>query len=173
MYQLKTKELKKFLKRRFDHDLEIALYLDNFQYARNVGEIFRIADATKVRKVFMGGTTPTPPFGKDLQKVSRKKEDKIQWEKVTNPAKTFDKLKKEGYLILALEITDESPSITDFDYSGINKVIIILGNEVNGIHKTTLNYADKSIMIPMYGKGASLNVSVSAAILIYFLILNT
>ena len=93
MYQLKTKELKKFLKRRFDHDLEIALYLDNFQYARNVGEIFRIADATKVRKVFMGGTTPTPPFGKDLQKVSRKKEDKIQWEKVTNPAKTFDKLK--------------------------------------------------------------------------------
>jgi len=173
MYQLKTKELKKFLKRRFDHDLEIALYLDNFQYARNVGEIFRIADATKVRKVFMGGTTPTPPFGKDLQKVSRKKEDKIQWEKVTNPAKTFDKLKKEGYLILALEITDESPSITNFDYSGINKVIIILGNEVNGIHKTTLNYADKSIMIPMYGKGASLNVSVSAAILIYFLILNT
>ncbi len=172
MYQLKTKELKKFLKRRFDHDLEIALYLDNFQYARNVGEIFRIADATKVRKVFMGGTTPTPPFGKDLQKVSRKKEDKIQWEKVINPAKTFDKLKKEGYLILALEITDESPSITDFDYSGINKVIIILGNEVNGIHKTTLNYADKSIMIPMYGKGASLNVSVSAAILIYFLILN-
>lgn len=173
MYQLKTKELKKFLKRRFEHDLEIALYLDNFQYARNVGEIFRIADATKVKKVFMGGTTPTPPFGKDLQKVSRKKEDKIQWEKVTNPAKTFDKLKKEGYLILALEITDESPSITDFDYSGINKVIIILGNEVNGIHKTTLNYADKSIMIPMYGKGASLNVSVSAAILIYFLILNT
>ena len=173
MYQLKTKELKKFLKKRFDHDLEICLYLDNFQYARNVGEIFRIADATKIKKVFMGGTTPTPPFGKDLQKVSRKKEDKIQWEKVNNPGKTFDKLKKEGYLILALEITDESPSITDFDYSDIQKVVIILGNEVNGIHKTTLNYADKSIMIPMYGKGASLNVSVSAAILIYFLILNS
>lgn len=172
MYQLKNKELKKFLKRRFNHQLEISLYLDNFQYARNVGEIFRIADATKIQKVFMGGTTPTPPFGKDLQKVSRKKEEKIPWEKVINPAKTFDKLKKEGNLILALEITDESPSLTDYDLSDINKVVIILGNEVNGINKSTLMYADKSIMIPMYGKGASLNVSVSAAILIYYLILN-
>lgn len=173
MKQYKNKELKKFLKGRFSHNLQIDLFLDNFQYARNVAEIFRISDATKINKIYLNGISPTPPFGKDLQKVSRKKEDKILWEKVTNYKVLFDKLTNQGYSIIALELTDESELINEFDYSKINdKVLIVAGNEVNGINKSILNSISKSIMIPMYGKGASLNVSVSTAILIYYLILN-
>jgi tRNA G18 (ribose-2'-O)-methylase SpoU len=80
-------------------------------------------------------------------------------------------MQKAGYLILALEITDESIDLPEFDLENNKKILIILGNEVNGISSRILKYAAKSIMIPMYGKGASLNVSVSAAILIYYFVL--
>lgn len=171
MKQLRPKELKRYLKGMFKHDMEIHLFLDNIQYTRNVAELFRIADATTAKKIYMYGITPNPPFGKDMQKVSRKKEYRVEWEKIENENQLFMDLKKKGFSILALELTDESINITDHKL-GSNKILVILGNEVNGISKRILKYADKSIMIPMYGKGASMNVSVSAAVLIYYFLLN-
>lgn len=170
MRQLRPKESKKFLKKRFSHKLEIEIFLDNVQYARNVAEFFRIADASAVKALVMYGITPTPPFGNDLQKVSRKKEFRVKWEKCDNLEKYFAKKKKEGFQILALELTDESIIIQEANDIG-NKIVLICGNEVNGISKELLKYASKSIMIPMYGKGSSLNVSVSAAVSIYYLLL--
>lgn len=171
MKQLRPKELKRFLKDRFKHDLDICLFLDNIQYTRNVAEIFRIADASRVNKLYLSGISPKPPFGNDMQKVSRKKEMRVGWEFIDNPDKFFIRMQKAGYLILALEITDESIDLPEFDLENNKKILIILGNEVNGISSRILKYAAKSIMIPMYGKGASLNVSVSAAILIYYFVL--
>lgn len=171
MKQLRPKELKKFLKDRFKHNLDICLFLDNIQYTRNVAELFRIADAARVNKLYMSGITPKPPFGNEMQKVSRKKELRVNWESITNPDKFFTKMLKAGYLILALEITDECIDLPDFELEDNQKILIILGNEVNGISSRVLKYASKSIMIPMYGKGASLNVSVSAAIVIYYFVL--
>jgi tRNA G18 (ribose-2'-O)-methylase SpoU len=170
MRQLRPKEAKKFLKKRFSHKYEIEILLDNVQYARNVAEFFRIADAAGVKALAMHGITPTPPFGNDLQKVSRKKEFRVKWEKIASLDKYFNKKIKEGYEILALELTDESINIAEADKLG-PKIVLICGNEVNGISKEVLKYASKSIMIPMYGKGASLNVSVSAAVSIYYLLL--
>ncbi len=167
-------KLKRFLKHRYNHDFEIVAILENVQYARNVAEVFRIADATKLSKVYLTGISQQPPFGKDLQKVSRSKERSLQWEYQESTDKVIKKLKKQGFQIIALEISEDALELPEY-LEAIpvdKKVAIVVGNEGYGITKTTLNSVDTKIMLPMYGKGASLNVSVSLAIMLYFLILN-
>lgn len=169
MKTLLKKEIKKLFK-EYKQEYDFVLIVENMQYARNVAEIFRIADALKVKKVLLTGISQKPPFGKDLVKVSRSKETHVNWEYTQKSFNEIDKLKKEGYIVTALEITDESLDIKSFKSNLKNKKIaLVLGNEVYGVTKELLGHCDSSIFLPMYGKGASLNVSVSAGICLYLL----
>lgn len=165
MYQLSGLELKRFLRKIKNPKREVYLILENIQYATNVASIFRTAEAFKVKKIFLTGTTKTPPFGKELRKVSRNKEERVPWEyKTTGDA--INKLRNKGYTIIALEITNESQypeRIAD------EKIALVLGNEAHGVVKKTLETVDKSMFIPMYGKGSSLSVGVAAGIALYSL----
>jgi 23S rRNA (guanosine2251-2'-O)-methyltransferase len=97
----------------------------------------------------------------------------VAWEYIEKNHNLINKLKKEEYQILALELTDTSVSIDKYVSKLIpNKLAIVVGNEVYGITKDTLNYCDDSVHLQMYGKGSSLNVTVSLGILLYILSLN-
>jgi len=169
MKTLLKKEIKKLFK-EFKQEYDFVLILENMQYARNVAEIFRIADALKVKKVLLTGISQKPPFGKDLLKVSRSKESHVNWEYIQKSYNEIGKLKKQGYTVVALEITDEALEIKNFKSNlKNNKIALVLGNEVYGVTKELLGYCDSSIFLPMYGRGASLNVSVSAGICLYLL----
>jgi 23S rRNA (guanosine2251-2'-O)-methyltransferase len=171
MKNLTKKEIKELNKEAF-HKYEIILVLENIQYASNVAGIFRTADAGGVNEIFLTGATKTPPFGKDLQKASRKKEKSLPWRYFETSEKALDLLKKEGYMITALELTDESMEVTDFlRKNSSNKIAILAGNEVSGVQKSTLNRVDNSVYLPMLGKGSSLNVGVSIGIFLYNLII--
>ena len=165
------KNLKKFLKNRYNHDFEIVLILENIQYARNVAEIFRIADAVKVRKIYLTGISHTPPFGKDLIKVSRSKEKSIEWEYKENINDIYKRLKRDSFDVIALELHEKSLEINEYlnTIKDKRKIAIVVGNEGYGVTKKTLSLISKSVMLPMYGKGSSLNVSVSLAVLLYFI----
>lgn len=166
---LLKKEIKRLFK-EYDQDYDFVLIVENMQYARNVAEIFRIADALRVRKVILTGISQKPPFGKDLLKVSRSKEGHVNWEYTEKPFNEIEKLKKQGFVVTALEITDESLDIKSFKSSiKTNKIALVLGNEVYGVTRELLGHCDSSIFLPMYGRGASLNVSVSAGICMYLL----
>src|SRR3972149_8561674 len=165
MQQLRGVELRRFNRKQPKSPLEVVLVLDQIQYARNVAEIFRIADAVKVKKIIICGRTHKPPFGKDLQKVSRRKEFSMTWEYAEYSTQAIEKLKKEGYLVAAVEITDKAERIEDFiSKNTANKIALILGNEVSGLTRDTLAKVDTAVYIPMFGKGASLNVAVSCAV---------
>jgi tRNA G18 (ribose-2'-O)-methylase SpoU len=169
MRSLLRKEIKKLFK-EYKQKKDFVLIVENMQYARNVAELFRVADALKVKKVYLKGISQKPPFGKDLKKVSRSKEDHIQWEYIVKSNNLLVKLKKEGYKVLALELTDSSMPIDQYKNPlEQEKYAIVVGNEVYGVTKDTLNYCDESVHLPMYGKGASLNVTVSLGILLYLL----
>lgn len=170
--QLYGIKLKRFLKNRYAHDLDIVIVLENIQYARNVAEVFRIADAVKASKIILTGISQKPPFGKDLAKVSRSKEKSIPWEFAETTGPALNKLEKNGYTIVALELTEDAAESTDFvtDFKS-NKIAIVVGNEGYGVVKNTLTRTQHKVMLPMYGKGASLNVSVSLAVFIYLVIL--
>ena len=169
MKQLRKKEIKRFIKFQRKRRQRITLLLENIQYARNVASIFRTADASGVERLYLTGISRKPPFGKELKKVSRKKEFSVPWAYSDNSIGVIRKLKKDGYKIFAIEMTDKSSSIYDLPIliKSHRKICFVAGSEVYGITKETLKYCDESIFIPMFGKGASLNVAISVGIVLY------
>lgn len=166
-------KLKRFLKKRYSHELDLVVILENIQYARNVAEVFRISDAVKLSRIVLTGISQKPPFGKDLQKVSRHKERSINWEYYETTSEAIKKLRKQGYNIVALELSEDAQELPDFlESHHSKKTAILVGNEGYGVVKTTMAAVDEKVMLPMYGKGASLNVSVSLAVMLYFIILS-
>ncbi|MBN1916016.1 tRNA methyltransferase [Candidatus Dojkabacteria bacterium] len=170
MKQLRGIELKRFLKKNRQEleTKEIVVIAENIQYARNVASLFRILDAVKAKRLILSGISQKPPFGKELQKVSRHKELSLPWEYQEHPGNEINKLKKQNYEILALEITDKVAHYAKREYP--NKICIVIGNETYGITKGTLEKADSSVYLPMYGKGASLNVTMSLVVLCYHIL---
>lgn len=141
--------------------------LDNIRSVFNVGSIFRTADALGVDVIYLCGVTPTPKdrFGrerKDLAKVALGAEKNIAWEYVENTIDVLKKLKKQKFQIIAIEQDIKSISLKKAKIHF--PCALLLGNEVEGIHKKILHSSDIIVEIPMWGKKESLNVSVSFGI---------
>ena len=150
--------------------------LDNIRSIYNVGSIFRTADALGVEKIYLCGITPTPidRFGlknKALAKVALGAEQSVPWSKVGSTLAAVEKLKQEGYSIIALEQDERAISLFDADLkqSSKKKIALLLGVEVEGLSKEILDQADLIAEIPMRGKKESLNVSVAFGIAGYAL----
>lgn len=157
--------------------------LHNIRSLYNVGSIFRTADAVATEKVYLCGITPKPvdEFGKprkQLVKVSLGAEKYILWEKVKSTSRLIDKLKKDGYKILAVEQSEKSTPYYKLPKSYLprrradilnSKFCLILGNEVKGLPQSILSKSDKILEIPMLGGKESLNVAVAFGIVAYCL----
>jgi len=151
------------------------LILHNIRSVHNVGSIFRTADAAGVGHIILSGYTPTPldRFGrerKDFIKVSLGAEKSISWTVVKEITPSLIRLRKEGYILLALE--QHTNSVPLFTYKTKKPFVLLLGNEVRGISPQTLKRMDTILEIPMHGKKESLNVSVSAGIALFTLLHN-
>jgi 23S rRNA (guanosine2251-2'-O)-methyltransferase len=81
-----------------------------------------------------------------------------------NIYKTIGKLKESGYNVIGTSLNAET-TIYDTDFKGRN--VVILGNEGEGVRKNLLKMCNEIIKIPINGKVESLNVSVSAGIILY------
>lgn len=159
----------------------MVVILDNIRSIQNVGSIFRTADAAGVEKIYLAGITPEPVdrFGRPRQqfvKVSLGAEKSVKWDASARSAratlKLLERLKKEGYKILAVEQNKKSIpyyKIKPFDKAQDN-IVLVLGNEVNGLSRTILKKANKILEIPMRGKKESLNVAVAFGIVVYRLL---
>mgnify|MGYP001573612531 CR=1 FL=1 len=149
---------------------KIFLLLHNVRSVYNGGAIFRTADAIGVSKIILSGFTPTPldRFNnprKDFAKSALGSEKTMPWEYVKAPARSLVRLKKEGFQIISVEQAKGS-----VDYKKIRpkaNVVVIFGNEVSGIPKSIVQCSDIVAEIPMKGKKESLNVSVSAGIVLF------
>lgn len=152
---------------------QIHLLLHDIRSTHNVGAIFRTADAAGVKKIYLSGYTPAPidRFGRarpDVSKASLGAEKTVAWESVTDQVELIKKLKKEKFQIVALEQDKRAVNYKDLKKS--ENVLLILGNEVDGVDKDILSLCDEIAEIPMLGMKESLNVSVSAGIMLYSLI---
>ncbi|RLG16183.1 TrmH family RNA methyltransferase [Candidatus Pacearchaeota archaeon] len=146
---------------------EIIVVLDNIRSTYNVGAIFRSADAAGVNKVYLCGITPAPPNPK-ISKVALGAEDYIVWEKTKTTWRLLEKLKKEGYFIIALEQGKRAKNIFKNKFNKKqDKIVLLLGPEVKGLSSKILKRTDKLLEIPMFGKKESLNVAVAFGIAIY------
>jgi tRNA G18 (ribose-2'-O)-methylase SpoU len=135
--------------------------------------MFRTADGAGVEKIFLTGYTPdhTDPRGKvrpEFVKVSLGAENFVPWERTRTLAQAIKKVKKLGYTVVAIEQHANSTSL--FDYNAKDKKLaVIMGNEVRGISTQSLKHCDAILEIPMHGKKESLNVGVTAGIVLFTL----
>lgn len=144
--------------------------LDNVRSVHNAGSIFRTADAAGIEKIYLCGVTPAPldRFGKvrgQFAKVSLGAEKTVQWEQCASTARLIARLKKEGFVICALEQSPKSILYNQFTRRvPFKKIALLVGGEVKGIAPALLNRADYILEIPMRGKKESLNVGVAFGI---------
>lgn len=149
---------------------EAYLLLHDIRSVYNVGAIFRTADAVGVSKIYLTGYSPTPldRFNRpraDLAKSALGSELTVPWEYAKTPRPLLAKLRKEGFEIISVE---QAPNAVDYKKTKPRrKSLIIFGNEVLGIPKVIIKKSDAIAEIPMKGKKESLNVSVSAGIVLF------
>jgi tRNA G18 (ribose-2'-O)-methylase SpoU len=123
-----------------------------------------------VTKVYFSGYTPAPidRFGrqrKDISKASLGAEKSVEWESVNSSIDLINKLKKQKFTILSLE--QDVRSVDYRKFRSEDNILLIVGNEVDGVDKNILDLSDEIIEIPMLGKKESLNVSVATGIVLY------
>nr|MBN1228634.1 tRNA methyltransferase [Anaerolineae bacterium] len=167
MKQLFGTPLKRFLRdwrRSHKPVTDIALVLQSVAYPVNVGSLFRIADAVGVNRLILSGITPVPP-NQTITKVGRNKHTVVNWAYEEKAESAVAALKSDGYHIMALEITDLATAYYETRFPG--KLALILGNEDHGMTRSILELCDSAVFVPMFGKGRSLNVHVTAAVVLY------
>jgi tRNA G18 (ribose-2'-O)-methylase SpoU len=146
------------------------LIIHNIRSVHNVGALFRTADAVGIDKIIISGYSPSPldRFGRvrsDMAKSALGAEQSVPWEISENIIETIKGLKSDGYTIIGLEQDPRS-----VDYKTIPKtdgMVFIIGTETTGMESELLDLCDTIAEIPMHGSKESLNVSVSAGILLY------
>lgn len=149
---------------------EISVILHNIRSSENVGSIFRTADAAGVSMIYLSGYTPTPTdrFGRinqKLVKASLGAEKVLRWAHVEDCTALITELKKQKIQIVGVEQDLNSVSYETLALS--ERVAFIFGNEVDGVPEEVLRVCDAISEIPMHGDKESLNVSVSAGIILF------
>ncbi len=168
MQKLKLQELNRLSVQDFQAAPKqpIVLVLDNIRSMHNIGAAFRIADAFLLEKVYLCGITARPPH-REIHKTALGAEDTVVWEYVPDTATLLPTLKTTGYVIAALEQTDQSIALQNYSPAKFHKHALVFGNEVFGISEEALALCDLALEIPQYGTKHSLNVSVSMGIAVW------
>jgi 23S rRNA (guanosine2251-2'-O)-methyltransferase len=168
MRKLRNEELDRKSVEEF-HDSEktpIVLVLDNVRSMNNVGSVFRTADAFLIEGIYLCGFTPVPPH-REIQKTALGATETVLWKHFASTSEAISELKKEGRKIFAIEQAEKSISLSDFSAAKNEKLALVFGNEVEGVQQEIINDCDGVIEIPQYGMKHSLNISVSAGIVLW------
>ena len=144
----------------------IILVLDDIRSLHNIGSVFRTADAFLIEKIILCGITATPP-NKEIHKTALGATDTVAWEQHKNILDVIESLKKEGIVTLAIEQVENAIFLQDFKVEKNKKYALVFGNEVFGVSQEAVAICDGSIEIPQLGTKHSLNVSVSAGIVVW------
>jgi tRNA (guanosine-2'-O-)-methyltransferase len=167
MRALRGTPLKRFhrdFRRRHPIRHAIAVILQSVEYPVNVGSIFRIADATRIEMLILTGITPTPPHP-TIAKVGRGKHGRVPWRYEEGPDHAISELKADGYRVYALEIAEGAKPYYEVEWP--ERACLVVGHEDHGVTQATLGLCDEVVFVPMWGKGASLNVHVALAVVVY------
>jgi len=168
MRKLKLSELNRITVEEFKHSPKtpIIIILDNVRSLQNIGSIFRTADAFRLDSIFLCGITGTPP-NKEIHKTALGATESVAWKYFEKTADAVLFLKNNNYSIYAVEQVEGSISLNEFMIPNSGNIALIFGNEVNGVEEDLLKLADGCIEIPQFGIKHSLNIAVSAGIVIW------
>ena len=146
--------------------IPLVVVLDNVRSQYNIGSVFRTSDAFRVREIVLCGITATPPNA-EIHKTALGAEDSVKWRYVEETTAAIRQLKAEGYTVFSVEQTENSISLETIRLDKNQQYAVVLGHEVHGVQQQVIDASDGCIEIPQYGTKHSLNVSVTAGIVIW------
>lgn len=166
--KLKITELNRISAEEFKKadKLPLVVVLDNIRSLHNIGSVFRTSDAFRVECIYLCGITATPPHP-EMHKTALGAEFTVDWKYVNNAVEAVDNLRQEGYVVFSVEQAENSIMLEDMRLEQGKRYAVVLGNEVKGVQQEVIDHSDGCIEIPQYGTKHSLNVSVTAGIVIW------
>lgn len=168
MRKLKITELNRISTQEFKEaeKLPLIVVLDQVRSLYNVGSVFRSSDAFRVEALYLCGITATPP-NPEIHKTALGAEDSVEWTYFKSTQDAVKQLKEQGIEVWSVEQVEGSVMLQNFRPQKNKRYAIILGNEVKGVQQDVVDMCDGCIEIPQFGTKHSLNVSVTAGILIW------
>lgn len=166
--KLKITELNRISVEEFKEadKLPLIIVLDNIRSLHNIGSVFRTSDAFRIESIYLCGITATPPHP-EMHKTALGAEFTVNWKYVNNTVEAVNNLKREGYVVYAVEQAEGSIMLNNIELDRQKKYAVVMGNEVKGVQQEVIDHSDGCIEIPQYGTKHSLNVSVTAGIVIW------
>jgi tRNA G18 (ribose-2'-O)-methylase SpoU len=144
----------------------LILVLDDIRSLHNIGSVFRTADAFLIEKIYLCGITATPP-NKEIHKTALGATDTVVWEHAESVLEVIQKLKSDKIETYAIEQVESAIFLQDFEVVQNQKYAVVFGNEVFGVAQEAVALCDGAIEIPQLGTKHSLNISVSAGIVVW------
>lgn len=144
----------------------IILLLDNIRSAQNIGSFFRTADAFLIEAIILTGICATPP-NKEILKTALGSTESVSWSYEPDGLLALKTLKEKGWTIMSIEQATDSIELHQFEPSTDGKYVFVFGNEVEGVQQAIIDESAAVIEIPQFGTKHSLNVSVSAGIILW------
>lgn len=146
--------------------ISLVIILDNIRSFNNVGSIFRTSDAFLVEKIILCGITAVPP-PPDIHKTALGAEESVDWCYYEDTVRAVEDMQKKGYIVYAVEQVKGSMMLNSLLLDKNSKYAIVLGHEVKGVQQQVVDMCDGCIEIPQFGTKHSLNVSVTAGLVIW------
>lgn len=168
MRKLKITELNRMSVEEFKESdkLPLIVVLDDVRSLHNVGSVFRSADAFRVESIYLCGITAVPPQP-EIHKTALGAENTVEWKYFKDTLEAVKELKERRYTVYSIEQVENSTLLNKLALDESGKYAVILGNEVKGVKQEVVNASDGCIEIPQFGTKHSLNVSVTAGMVIW------
>jgi tRNA G18 (ribose-2'-O)-methylase SpoU len=168
MRKLENKELERKSVTAFKEATKtpIIIILDDIRSLHNIGSVFRTADAFLIEKIYLCGITAIPP-NKEIHKTALGATETVAWEYQKDILNVINKLKSENVPVFAVEQVENAIFLQNFQVEKNKKYALVFGNEVYGVSQKAIEICDGSIEIPQLGTKHSLNISVSAGIVVW------
>ena len=168
MRKLKVTEMQRISVEEFQsaEKTPLVVVLDHVRSLYNVGSVFRTADAFRLSGICLCGITACPPHP-EIHKTALGAEDSVCWNHYERTEDAVSFLKRQGYTVLAIEQCQGSTMLQDFRPEADKKYAVILGNEVKGVQQQVVDSCDGCLEIPQFGTKHSMNVSVTAGIVMW------
>lgn len=177
MRKLRTIEMKRLSLEEFKQSrkLPLVVVLDDVRSLYNVGSVFRSCDAFRIEAIYLCGITATPPNA-EIHKTALGAENSVDWQYFSSAEDAVTRLKDNGYFVYSVEQVEGSTALQDLsehispinnDATAQKHYAVVLGNEVKGVHQSVVDLSDGCLEIPQFGTKHSLNVSVTAGIVVW------
>jgi len=146
----------------------IVIILDNIRSLNNIGSVFRTADAFLIEKIYLCGITATPPH-KDIRKTALGATESVAWEYRESTLELIEAYNALGYETIAIEQAEKATMLNKLKIETTEKFVLVFGNEVKGVDQSVVNRCKSVVEIPQFGTKHSLNIAVSAGVVIWSL----